>query len=154
MYQNKESKDRSKHILPIDCQQRYQSSLMERIIFSNNEIVRTSEQPHAKSINLYLIHTGVSADAPLAHMQASYIQSQCRRTAGLHVGPHTQGSVQTHCWPTCRTHTHRGQCRCTAGLHAGPHTYRVSADTPLAHMRDLIGVSADAPLAYMREVTL
>lgn len=42
---------------------------MERILFSNNEIVRTSEQPHAKSINLYLMHTGVRADAPLAHMQ-------------------------------------------------------------------------------------
>ena len=66
MYQNKESGDRSKHILLIDCQQRYQSNLMERIIFSKNELIRTTEQPHAKSINLYLIpHTRVNADASL-----------------------------------------------------------------------------------------
>ena len=32
MCQNKESKDRSKHTLLIDCQQRYQSILTERII--------------------------------------------------------------------------------------------------------------------------
>lgn len=63
--QDRESEGRSRHTLLSDCQQRYQSNLMERMIFSKNEIIRT-EQPHAKGINPYLIpHTRVNTDAPL-----------------------------------------------------------------------------------------
>ena len=71
---------------------------------------------------------------------------------------YTQGSVQTHRWPTCRPHTyrvsadaplaymwgliHRGQCRRTAGPHAGLIHTGVSADAPLAYMRGLIQIES------------
>ena len=97
---------------------------MERIIFSNNEIVRTSEQPHAKSINLYLIHTGVSADAPLAHI---------RDLIGV-----SADAPLAYMWGLI----HRGQCRRTAGPHAGLIHTGVSADAPLAYMRGLIHIES------------
>ena len=75
---------------------------MERILFSNNEIVRTSEQPHAKSINLYLMHTGVRADAPLAHMQDLIGVSADAPLAHMRGLIHIE-SVQMHRWPTCGT---------------------------------------------------